>query len=200
LPWPIIGNTFSLPDSKPWYLFEELSKTYQSPVITFWLGRRPTVWVNDAWSAHELLTKRAGIYCSRPRMLVFAEMGAGQWNLLNMYTETPTQRERFRVLRKLTHAGVGIQQVQSYRKFQNDESKQIAHDILRDPEQYVAHFERYATSVVSIIGYGRRVSSIKDPMITEVIAIMHHAAELVPVGKHFPNLLESFPCEYPQRT
>lgn len=69
------------------------------------------MWINDAWAADQLLVKRAGIYCSRPRMLVFAELGAGQWNLLNMYTTTPKQRDRFRVQRKLTHQGVGVQQV-----------------------------------------------------------------------------------------
>jgi hypothetical protein len=83
-------------------------------VITFWIGRNPTIWVNDAWAAHELLVKRAGIYCSRPRMLVFAELGAGQWNLLNMHTVTREQRERFRVQRKLTHQGVGVQQVNAF--------------------------------------------------------------------------------------
>lgn len=44
-------------------------------------------------------------------MLVFAELGAGQWNMLNMYTITKQQRERFRDHRKLTHLGVGVQQV-----------------------------------------------------------------------------------------
>jgi hypothetical protein len=39
LPLPIIGNTFSLPDHKPWLYFEELSKYYKTPVITFWIGR-----------------------------------------------------------------------------------------------------------------------------------------------------------------
>lgn len=38
-PWPIIGNTFSLPDNKPWIYFEELSKKYETPLITFWIGR-----------------------------------------------------------------------------------------------------------------------------------------------------------------
>jgi hypothetical protein len=38
-PLPIIGNTFSLPDNKPWIHFEELSKTYNAPLITFWIGR-----------------------------------------------------------------------------------------------------------------------------------------------------------------
>lgn len=73
--------------------------------------RRPTIWINDAWAAHELLVKRAGIYCSRPRMLMFAELMSGQWNLLHKYTYTKEQRERFRNLRKITHHGVGIQQV-----------------------------------------------------------------------------------------
>jgi hypothetical protein len=38
-PWPIIGNTFSLPQNKPWIYFEELSKRYKVPLITFWIGR-----------------------------------------------------------------------------------------------------------------------------------------------------------------
>ncbi|KAF1951231.1 cytochrome P450 [Byssothecium circinans] len=193
LPWPIIGNTFQLPDHKPWIYFESLSKKYQTPLITYWIGRNPTVWINDAWAANELLDKRASIYCSRPRMLVFAELGAGQNNLVNMITTTPAQRDRFRVQRKLMHQGVGIQQVKRYRDFQNDESKMVAYDLLSTPEDYVEHFERYATSVVSIIGFGRRVSDPKDPIITEVIAVMHRAADLNVPGKTFPMLLETFP-------
>lgn len=38
-------------------------------------------------------------------------MGVGQWNLIALYTMTPAQRTRFRKLRKLTHLGVGVQQV-----------------------------------------------------------------------------------------
>jgi cytochrome P450 len=157
------------------------------------MSRNPTVWINDAWTASELLDKRAGIYCSRPRMLVFAELGSGQHNLVNMITTTQPQRERFRVQRKLMHQGVGIQQVKRYRDFQNDESKVVAYDLLSTPEDYVEHFERYATSVVSIIGFGRRVADPKDPIITEVIAVMHRAADLNVPGKTFPMLLETFP-------
>lgn len=181
-PYPIVGNTFQLPANKPWIHFEELSKKYKNPLITYWIGRNPTIWINDAWTASELLDKRAGIYCSRPRMLVFAELRAGQNNLVNLITITQAQRERFRTLRKLTHQGVGIQQVKKHYSFQNDESK------------VVAHFERYATSVVSIIGFGRRVASSHDPIITEVIALMHQAASLNVPGKTFPMLLETFPA------
>lgn len=73
--------------------------------------RRPTIWINDAWAADEILVKRAGVYSSRPRMLMFAELGVGQANILHTQTYTQRQRERFRNLRKITHQGVGIQQV-----------------------------------------------------------------------------------------
>lgn len=28
-----------MPEAKPWYLMEEISRRYDSPVITFWIGR-----------------------------------------------------------------------------------------------------------------------------------------------------------------
>lgn len=124
-------------------------------------------------------------------MLVFAELGAGQKNLLNMYTETQAGRDRWRVHRKLMHAGVGIQQVRKYRTFQDDESKAVALNMLSSPERYVEHFERYATSVVSIIAFGRRVESPEDPIITEVIAAMHLAADLNVPGKLTNQLSEA---------
>ncbi|KAK5175142.1 uncharacterized protein LTR77_000279 [Saxophila tyrrhenica] len=188
-PWPIVGNTPLLPDTKPWIYFEALSKSLNSPVITFWIGRNPTVWINDCWTATEILEKKASVYSSRPRMVVFTELtGMYQSNLVTMF-----YGDRWRVHRKLTHSGVGLQQVRKYRDFQNDESKVIAYELLRTPDKYVAHFERYATSVVSIIGFGRRVASIDDPIITEVIAVMQKAADLNVPGKTFPMLFETFP-------
>jgi hypothetical protein len=72
----------------------------------------------------------------------------------------------------------------------------VAYDLLSTPDNYVEHFERYATSVVSIIGFGRRIARIDDPIITEVIALMHRAAALNVPGKTFPMLMETFPCKF----
>ena len=132
-------------------------------------------------------------------MVVFAEL-TGMGQSANPHAKDPGSNlvtmhygERWRVHRKVTHLGVGLQQVRKYRDFQNDESKVIAYDLLRTPNEYVGHFERYATSVVSIIGFSRRVASITDPIITEVIAVMQKAAELNVPGKSFPMLFETFP-------
>lgn len=47
---------------------------------------------------------------------------------------------------------------------------------MQDPLEYVNHFERYAASVVSTVGFGRRLQTFKDPIIAEVIFVMHLAA------------------------
>ncbi|CZR68062.1 probable cytochrome P450 CYP2 subfamily [Phialocephala subalpina] len=187
-PYPIIGNTFQLPDKKPWIYFETLAKTYNSPIITFWIGRNPTIWVNDAPTASDLLDKRAATFSSRPHMVVFGDLAFGQNSLVTMY-----YGDRFRVHRKLSHMGFGLQRVREYQGLQSDENKVVLKDLLTDGENYVSHFERYAASVVSIIGYGRRIRNTTDPIITEVIALMQRAAEHNVPGKSFPMLLETFP-------
>ena len=121
-------------------------------------------------------------------MIVFGELSMGQSNIVSMF-----YGDRWRVHRKLTHMGVGLQHVRSYSGFQNNESRVVAMDLLKTPENYVNHFERYAASVVSIIGFGRRIDSPEDPIITEVIAVMQRAAELNVPGTSFPMLLETFP-------
>lgn len=122
-------------------------------------------------------------------MIVFGELSLGQSNIVSMY-----YGDRWRVHRKLTHMGVGLQQVRNYQGFQNDESRVVALSLLSTPEDYVVHFERYAASVVSIIGFGRRIRSTTDPVIEEVLKVMQYAAELNVPGKKFPMLLETFPC------
>lgn len=109
-----------------------------------------------------MLEKRANIYSSRPRMVVFGELGTGESNLVTM-----KYGDRWRLHRKLTHHGVGVQAVRGYAALQEMESRRVIADLLDDQEEYVNHFERYAASVVSIIGFGRRIASFKDPIITE---------------------------------
>lgn len=71
----------------------------------------------------------------------------------------------------------------------------VVYDLLTSPDRFTTHFERYASSVVSIIGFGRRIEDDQDPLITEVIAQMQRAGHLAVVGKEFPLIMESFPCK-----
>jgi hypothetical protein len=65
-PLPIVGNTLSLPQNKPWLLFEELSKKYKTPVITFWVGRYVLPCRDDAGSK---ITMRAPETLANPPLM-----------------------------------------------------------------------------------------------------------------------------------
>lgn len=88
--------------------------------------------------------------------------------------------------------------MRNYQSLQSDENKVVLRDLLSEDgvKNWETHLERYAASVVSIIGFGRRIGSIDDPIIVEVIRLMQKAAEHNVPGKNFPMLMETFPCEY----
>ena len=73
-PLPIFGNFFLTRRSRPWLHWEELSKQYDSPMITLWQGSRPFIVCNDAWTISELFEKRANIYSSRPHLIMMGDM------------------------------------------------------------------------------------------------------------------------------
>lgn len=97
-PLPIVGNVLQLPKRKPWIAFEQWSFYYNDPLITVWIGRIPYIMVNDAWTASELMEKRAAIYSSRPRHIVLGDLlGNGENNQVLL-----EYGEMWRIHRKLT--------------------------------------------------------------------------------------------------
>ena len=97
-PLPIVGNHLVIPKSKPWIAFEEWSRDYKNPLVTIWLGRRPIIIANDAWSASELMEKRAPIYSSRPQITIMGDMF--NWTVNNQVCQV--YGDRWRSHRKLT--------------------------------------------------------------------------------------------------
>lgn len=57
-PWPLVGNTLQLSRSKPWLQFQQWSRENRNGLLTIWIGYKPHIICNDAWSASELMEKR----------------------------------------------------------------------------------------------------------------------------------------------
>ena len=103
------------------------------------------------------------------------------------------------------HHAVGAQAVRSHRSFQSDESLVLLKDIYDNPEDFVMAIERYSCSVVSIIGWGRRIGRKDDPIVERALAVMHQAAqifvpgdywmEIIPLLQRFPRWLYALPSQ-----
>lgn len=62
--------------------------------------------------------------------------------------------------RKTLHSGFMQRQSETYRPVQSLESKVLMHDLLRTPQDFRKHLERYAASVIVTVTYGRRVEDV----------------------------------------
>lgn len=79
--------------------------------------------------------------------------------------------------------------MRGYRSFQADESKVLALELLSDPEDFVMSIERYSVSIVSIIGWGRRISRKNDYVCQQAMAATAGVNAVIPGWL----LLESVP-------
>ncbi|RMJ10748.1 hypothetical protein CDV36_009617 [Fusarium kuroshium] len=175
-PLPLVGNFFQLPKHQPWVEWETWSDIYKSSMITIWNGHRPVIICNDIWSISELLDKRAAIYSSRPHHVVMGDM----MNMSETNQVCQKYGDAWRLHRRLMHTIVGSQSVRNYRSHQSNESKVLLRDLLLNPDDFDMSIERYSCSVVSILGWGRRIDRMNDTVAQVALSFMEGVNFVVP--------------------
>jgi cytochrome P450 len=78
-------------------------------------------------------------------------------------------------------------------------------EINEDNDDFVMSIERYSCSVVSIIGWGRRIKLKTDPIVERALAMMHQAAQIfvpgdywvetIPELRFLPSWIYAFPTQ-----
>ena len=180
-PLPFIGNLHQIPKGQPWVKFKEWSEEY-GPIYTLWMGRKPTMVIGNAEVANDLLERKSLIYSSRPHFPVMGDL-----YIRNEAALTMPYGEKWRTHRKLMHSGLMQKAAISYRPIQEWESRRLAYALFTDPEHHMPHFERYATSVVMCIAYGRRVDTSEDPVVRQILNCMHYMGSLNVPGAFLAN-------------
>ncbi|EXJ63763.1 hypothetical protein A1O7_00098 [Cladophialophora yegresii CBS 114405] len=175
-PFPLVGNFFQIPKHKPWIEFEQWSKHYNNPMFTIWQGHRPTIMCNDIWTISDLLDKRANIYSSRPQMIAMGDMiNATESNQVCL-----VYGDKWRHHRRLMHTATGSQAIRPWREIQANESKILIRDLMDRPDDFVMSIERYSCSIVSIIGWGRRIDKINDYVAQMALKAMEGVDLIIP--------------------
>ncbi|TFY59173.1 hypothetical protein EVG20_g7888 [Dentipellis fragilis] len=136
-------------------------------------------------TATDLLDKRGEIYSSRPRSIVGQEILADNMRILGM-----AYGDKWRKMRKVQYSGLNEKYAINYREFQSLESAVLIEELCQNPSLFSVHFQRFATSVVFAISYGKRVLSMDDPVVKDSrVAANAFASTLIP-GRY---IVESWP-------
>lgn len=78
------------------------------------------------------------------------------------------------------HTVVGSHAIRQHRDFQSNESKILLRDLLEKPNDFVMSIERYSCSVVSIIGWGRRIERMNDYVAQCALGFMEGVDYIIP--------------------
>ncbi|KAF7289244.1 Cytochrome P450 [Mycena indigotica] len=182
----LVGNRNQVPQSKPWKWFQELNERY-GPVVYLQLGRTPTVVLGSAQAAWDILEKKSPITSARPRFIMGQEIMSNNMRGL-MASSGPLWKRWRRVL----HGAFMQKTADTYRPIQSLESKQLMAELLKTPAKYREHLERYATSVIVVITYGRRVHNIY----TDEVVCRNRETQQYLISINIPGkyLVESIPA------
>jgi len=80
---------------------------------------------------------------------------------------------------------VGAQAVRNHREIQSNESAILLSELMQQPDDFVMSVERYSCSVVSIVGWGRRIKRKDDPIVERALNIMHVTAQIFVPGDYW---------------
>ncbi|PVH96737.1 cytochrome P450 [Periconia macrospinosa] len=183
-PLPFLGNKLQLPTSSPWLQFQKWSKVY-GPIMTIWIGRKPTIVISDPVIAADLMEKRSTKYSSRPRMVAMGEI---LWDNASVLVQ-PYGKE-WSVRRKLLHQALTPRALRLYKPVQEAEASRLCAELLRTPARWEKLLERFTSSVVFCVAYGHRIDSLDAEVIRQRFKFMQYSASLNVPGKY---MVESFP-------
>ncbi|KUJ20511.1 cytochrome P450 [Mollisia scopiformis] len=171
---PLLGNYLSTPRGKSWLFFTSLSKTYGG-IYTFYSGLVPNIIISDLKS-HTIssLVEAINTYYSQGSTIVTHPYGAS-WNMR----------------RKIFHQFLKPSALQTYKERQEAEASKLVFGIsLDEGKKWKDEIERYTSSVVFTLSYGRRIDALNSAVLKKRLFFVHYVARFLLSGQF---LVESLP-------
>lgn len=166
------------PASPPWKILTCIAR------FTVKFGGSTWVFLNSSRVVTDLMEKRAAIYSSRPPFPMTQDIMSGGGRLVLMPYD-----DRWRKTRKVMHQILSTRQKDTFRKFQDLESKHLLHDYLHNSDRWFSANGRYANSVIMSVVFGIR-SKLDDPEVTKLFETAEMFLEQQQPGA---NIVDGFP-------
>ncbi|KIA75902.1 hypothetical protein HK57_00307 [Aspergillus ustus] len=153
----------------PQYQYAKWAQKY-GPVYTVMLGDTAHVIVSGLREVRDIFIKQGASSQNRPPSRFQLLMRDGFFPGLN-------NGEKWRQSRKMWQAILNGSAAKQYLPYQELETRQLLFDLLRAPEGWRDHVERYSNSVAMTMVNGRRIVDAADPRIKETIQDLYDLAE-----------------------
>ncbi|KAK7677690.1 hypothetical protein QCA50_019381 [Cerrena zonata] len=153
--YPIIGNLLDIPSVTPWRTFAKWSKVY-GDVMYLELSRQPTIVLNSAKAAFDLLEKRSDIYSDRQVSLI-AKLLSWDWNIgLMPYSQ------KWRAHRREFHQIFNQREMPKFHSIQLRECRAFLQRLVGSPSNLDQHIRHLFTAIILKIIYDMDITDIQD--------------------------------------
>ncbi|KAJ7916802.1 cytochrome P450 [Mycena leptocephala] len=181
---PVLGNLHLLPTKYAHYKFTEWARIYGG-VYSLKLGSGTAVVLTDAAAVKELMDKRSASTADRPPLHLAEVVTQGLSLVLARYGE------KWRILRRAAHATLTPEASARLLPIQKAETVQLIYDILHSPQSFYSHIQRYSSSVILSVLYGKRSPRFETPETVASFKVEHEWVTLLEAGATPP--MDFFP-------
>ncbi|RAL13285.1 cytochrome P450 [Aspergillus homomorphus CBS 101889] len=157
------------------------------PIICVRFGSLKIIFLGSYEVVHELLEKRGSNYSSRPQFLA-DRVSNGLLPTFLPYAE------KWKAHHRLHSSLLTLQASQQYQALQEVESLQLVWELLEPHADFAARFQRYASSQIFALAYGKRMPRGDEEQVRELDEIMagilqgiNLGNEVFPVLKYLPR-------------
>ncbi|KAK0452985.1 cytochrome P450 [Desarmillaria tabescens] len=194
---PFLGNTFSMPTSSEWEVFDRWCKEYDTDIIHLDVAGTSIVVLNTVEAATELLDNRSAIYSSRPRMTMVNELMGWDFSFGLM------EYGMWRSQRRLFQQEFNPVAVERYHQCELKATHELLRRLLDNPNKFIEHIRHLAGSTILSIAYGLEVLPENDPYILAAEAGLYSLAKAAVPGAFLVDsipLLKYIPDWFPGAT
>ncbi|KAJ6494240.1 cytochrome P450 [Mycena sanguinolenta] len=182
---PLIGNLLDVPKSQKWLTFIEMSRKYDSDIISLNLAGDTVIVLNSLSAVDDLLEHKSAIYSDRPPFPMLNDLVGFHWNIAFM-----RYGRRWKEHRKVFLQQFQPSEVLLHRPVELAAARVLLQKLLDSPDKYERHLRHMAGMIILSTAYGIDVESEDDPY----IAISEKALQaMVATGIRGAFLVDSLP-------
>ncbi|KAJ6548697.1 cytochrome P450 [Mycena capillaripes] len=182
---PILGNLLDIPKSQEWLTFIEISRKYDSDIISLNLAGDTVIVLNSFAAVDALLENKSAIYSDRPSFPMLNDLVGFHWHMAFM-RYGPRWKEHRKVFMKQFQPS----EVLLHRPAELHAARVLLQRLLDSPAKYERHLRHMSGMVILSTVYGIDVQPEDDPHIDISEQALHAMAS---TGNRGSFLVDSLP-------
>ncbi|KAJ7510665.1 cytochrome P450, partial [Mycena galericulata] len=157
---PLVGNIYDIPKTQEWLAFMEMSRKYNSDIISLRLVGETVIVLNSATAIDALLEDKSAIYSDRPEFPMLNDLVGFHWHFAFM-----RYGPKWKIHRKVFMQQFQPSQVLFHRPAELDAARILLQRLLHSPAKFERHLRHMAGQVILSTAYGIQVQPEDDPHI-----------------------------------